>query len=115
MDCHIEIFHENRWLEAAQASFSDVVRNGFRASDCVFEYDLDFAFGQAPPPVSLALPVDADRHVLQAWPAFVYDLVPQGSGRRYSISNGMSSAMGSLSMAWTFTNCWRARPNFTKR
>jgi len=83
MDCHIEIFHENRWLEAAQASFSDVVRNGFRASDCVFEYDLDFAFGRAPPPVSLALPVDADRHVLQAWPAFLYDLVPQGNGRRF--------------------------------
>jgi serine/threonine-protein kinase HipA len=83
MDCHIEIFHEDRWLEAAQASFSDVVRNGFRANDCVFEYDLDFAFGEASPPVSLAVPVDADRHVLQAWPAFLYDLVPQGNGRRF--------------------------------
>lgn len=83
MDCHIEIFHEGRWLEAAQASFSDIVRNGFRANDCVFEYDLDYAFGEAPPPVSLALPVDVDRHVLQAWPAFLYDLVPQGNGRRF--------------------------------
>jgi serine/threonine-protein kinase HipA len=83
MDCHIEIFYDGRWLEAAQARFSDVVRNGFRANDCVFEYDLDYAFGQAPPPVSLARPVDADRHVLQAWPAFLYDLVPQGNGRRF--------------------------------
>lgn len=83
MDCHIEIFHEDQWREAAQASFSDVVRNGFRANDCVFEYDLDYAFGQAPPPVSLALPVDADRHALQAWPAFLYDLVTQGNGRRF--------------------------------
>jgi len=83
MDCHIEIFYEDRWVEAAQASFSDVVRNGFRANDCVFEYDLDYAFGQAPLPVSLALPVDADRHLLQAWPAFLYDLVPQGNGRRF--------------------------------
>jgi serine/threonine-protein kinase HipA len=83
MNCHIEIFHEDRWLEAAQASFSDVVRNGFRANDCVFEYDLDYAFRQAPPPVSLGLPVDADRHVRQAWPAFLYDLVPQGNGRRF--------------------------------
>jgi serine/threonine-protein kinase HipA len=83
MDSHIEIFHEDRWLDAARASFSDVVRNGFRESNCVFEYDLDFAFGVAPPPVSLALPVDADRHVLQAWPTFLYDLVPQGNGRRF--------------------------------
>jgi serine/threonine-protein kinase HipA len=83
MDCHIEVFHDGQWLEAAQASFSDVVCNGFRASDCVFEYDLDYAFGEAPPPVSLALPVDADRHRLQAWPAFLYDLVPQGNGRKF--------------------------------
>lgn len=83
MDCHIEIFHEGQWLEAARASLSDVVRNGFRASDCVFEYELDYAFGEATLPVSLALPVDAARHVLQAWPAFLYDLVPQGNGRRF--------------------------------
>jgi serine/threonine-protein kinase HipA len=83
MDCHIEIFNDGQWLEAAQASFSDVVRNGFRANDCVFEYDLDYAFGLNPLPVSLALPVDADRHALQAWPAFLYDLVPQGNGRRF--------------------------------
>jgi len=83
MDCHIEIFHDGQWLEAAFASFSDVVRNGFRANDCVFEYDLDYAFGDMPPAVSLAFPVDADRHVLQAWPAFLYDLVPQGNGRRF--------------------------------
>lgn len=83
MDCHIEIFSDGQWLEAAQASFSDVVRNGFRANDCVFEYDLDYAFGLTPPPVSLGLPVDADRHVLQTWPAFLYDLVPQGNGRRF--------------------------------
>ena len=83
MDCHIEIFHEGEWLEAAHASFSDVVRSGFRANDCVFEYDLDYAFGPTPLPVSLAVPVDVDRHVLQAWPAFLYDLVPQGNGRRF--------------------------------
>lgn len=83
MDCHIEIFHEGQWREAATASFSDVVRNGFRASDCVFEYDLDYAFGGMPSPVSLAFPVDADLHILQAWPTFLYDLVPQGNGRRF--------------------------------
>jgi serine/threonine-protein kinase HipA len=83
MDCHIEIFHEGQWLEAAQASFPDEVRNGFRAAGCVFEYDLHYAFGTAMLPVSLGFPVDADRHVLSAWPAFLYDLVPQGNGRRF--------------------------------
>jgi serine/threonine-protein kinase HipA len=83
MDCHIEIFHEDQWQEAAQVSFSDIVRNGFRANDCVFEYDLGYAFSAVPPAVSLAIPVDANRHVLQSWPAFLYDLVPQGNGRRF--------------------------------
>lgn len=96
MDCHIEIFHEGQWLEAAQASFSDLVRGGFRASDCVFEYDLDYAFGNAPPAVSLTIPVDADRHVLQAWPAFLYDLVPQGNGRRFLLDRlGLADAQAS--------------------
>lgn len=87
MDCHIEIFHEGQWVEAAQASFSDVVRNGFRPNDCVFEYDLPYAFGDAPSPVSLAIPVDADRHVGKAWPTFLYDLVPQGNGRRFLLDH----------------------------
>lgn len=83
MDCHVEIFYEGQWQEAARVSFSDVVRNGFRADDCVFEYELDYAFGNTPLPVSLTRPVDADRHVLQAWPTFLYDLVPQGNGRKF--------------------------------
>lgn len=87
MDCHIEIFHEGQWREAAQASFSDVVRSGFRPNDCVFEYDLAYAFGDAPSPVSLAIPVDADRHVGKAWPTFLYDLVPQGNGRRFLLDH----------------------------
>ncbi len=87
MDCHIEIFHDGRWLEAAQASFSDVVRNGFRPNDCVFEYDLPYAFGDAAAPVSLVMPVDADRHVRHTWPTFLYDLVPQGNGRRFLLGH----------------------------
>lgn len=83
MDCHIEIFHEDQWLEAAKASFSDVVRNGFRGNDCVFEYELDYAFSACPLPVSLAMPVDASRHLRSSWPTFLYDLVPQGNGRKF--------------------------------
>lgn len=83
MNCHIEIFHEGQWLEAAQASFSDVVRNGFREDKCVFEYDFHYAFGNTLLPVSLSLPVNLERYVLQSWPAFLYDLVPQGNGRKF--------------------------------
>lgn len=83
MDCNIEIFHHGQWREAAQASFSDVVRNGFRPNECVFEYDLHYAFGEEPAPVSLTIPVDADRHVRKVWPTFLYDLVPQGNGRKF--------------------------------
>lgn len=83
MDCHIEIFLHGKWQDAAQAQFSDVVHNGFRANDCVFEYDLPYAFSDAPAPVSLVMPVDADRHVQGSWPTFLYDLVPQGNGRRF--------------------------------
>lgn len=96
MDCHIEIFHEGQWLEAAVAIFSDKVHNGFRASDCVFEYDLLHALGDAPPPVSLTFPVDADRHALDACPAFLYDLVPQGNGRRFLLGElGLPDAQAS--------------------
>lgn len=87
MDCNIEIFEEGQWTGAAQVSFSDVVQNGFRPNNCVFEYDLQYAFGEAPSPVSLAIQVDADRHVRTAWPTFLYDLVPQGNGRRFLLDH----------------------------
>lgn len=96
MDCHIEIFHGGQWLEAAQIGFSDVVRNGSRANDCVFEYDFDYALGKGVPPVSLTMPVDLDRHVLQSCPAFLYDLVPQGNGRKFLLDElGLSDAQAS--------------------
>lgn len=83
MECHIEIFHDGQWQQAAYAHFSGVVLQGFRATSCVFEYDFDYAFADAPPPVSLRFPVDAARHNLNSWPTFLYDLVPQGNGRRF--------------------------------
>lgn len=96
MDCHIEIFQDGQWQEAAQVDFSDQVRNGFRANGCVFEYDLAYAFSDTPLPVSLTLPVNADRLVMQAWPAFLYDLVPQGNGRRFLLDRmGLPDAQAS--------------------
>lgn len=83
MDCHIDVFINDEWHLAAHADFSDVVRNGFRGTDCVFQYVLDYAVGAIHEPVSLTWPVDTARHQRSCWPAFLYDLVPQGNGRRF--------------------------------
>lgn len=83
MDCHIEVFLGDAWHVAGTVRFSDVVRHGFRADDCVFEYDFDYAFGDTRDPLSLVWPVDAERHQQGVWPAFMYDLVPQGNGRKF--------------------------------
>lgn len=96
MDCHIEVFNSGKWIEAAEVRFSDIVRRGFRADGCVFEYDFDYAFGTGLLPVSLKFPVDAALHQLTSWPSFLYDLVPQGNGRKFllerlKIADGQSS------------------------
>ena len=113
MDCHLEIFEGGQWVEAAQVSFSDVVRNGFRPSNCVFEYDLQYAFGEAPSQVSLSVPVDADRHVRTTWPTFLYDLVPQGNGRRFLLDHlqlpDSQAADASLLCAGAFNPIGRVR------
>jgi len=83
MDCHIELFADDAWHSAARVSFSDDVRAGFRGDECVFEYALDYVFGAVREPVSLTWPVDTERHKLSAWPSFLYDLVPQGNGRKF--------------------------------
>lgn len=55
-----------------------------RASGQTHAYSNDFHYAFAyTPPVSLALPVNLDRHVPQGWPNFLYDLVPQGNGRKF--------------------------------
>lgn len=86
MDCHIEVFIDDQWHAAAHVDFSDVVRNGFRGDDCVFEYDFDYAFGDTRESLALNWPVDAERHRQTQWPTFLYDLVPQGNGRKFLLN-----------------------------
>lgn len=77
MECHFQIFVDDNWVDCATLT----VRENQRGS--VFEYDLDYAFGGTLEPVSLGVPVDANHHTTAQWPAFFYDLIPQGSGRKY--------------------------------
>ncbi len=75
---HIEIFRDGRWVPAAQLEplGDDLAR---------VDYLPDYIFSDDPWPISLALPVgfspprpDGPPRA----PAFLYDLVPQGRGRR---------------------------------
>lgn len=83
MDCHIEIFANDEWHVAARIELSDVVRNGCRAADCFFAYDPTYVFGDVRKQIALGWPVDMERHRLAVWPAFLYDLVAQGNGRKF--------------------------------
>ena len=84
MECHFQIFVNDEWTDCATLSLRAGVGAGnVNNLGSVFEYDLDYAFGLTPEPVSLRFPVDADRHLLARWPAFFYDLIPQGSGRKF--------------------------------
>lgn len=82
MECHLQIFLENTWRDCAIITVPEPDQGGVNARS-VFEYDLDYAFESNSEPVSLAFPVEASRHAMGNWPAFLYDLIPQGSGRKF--------------------------------
>lgn len=83
MDCHFQIFADQRWQEAAVLSVTQPELGGVRGS-ATLEYDLQYAFSSIKPqPVSLAEPVTADILRTKHWPPFLFDLIPQGNGRKY--------------------------------
>lgn len=81
MESIIEIHQDGEWIPAAEIRHQE----GHRAR---FDYLPIYQFGNNPVPVSIALPVFGERNVLD-WnenptcPAFMFDLVPQGLGRKY--------------------------------
>lgn len=82
MACHFQIFVNDQWIDCAALTAREAGKRPGNAGS-VFEYDLDYAFGDTLEPVSLRLPVDANHHTFGHWPAFFYDLIPQGSGRKF--------------------------------
>jgi serine/threonine-protein kinase HipA len=81
METTIEIFISGEWVKAAELRHF----GGHRAT---FEYLPEYVFGYQAVPVSLAMPVTMTRHGVgeegaPVCPAFVFDLVPQGLGRKY--------------------------------
>lgn len=75
MDCTLQIFLDDQWVDCAQIDFNDGL--------CHWNHLVMYAVEHAHAPISLAEPVSTDIHTVRSLPAFLYDLVPQGGGRRY--------------------------------
>lgn len=75
MDYTLQIFLNDRWLDCAQ-----IEHNG---GLCQWNYFVRHAVEYPDAPLSLAEPVDLEIRTSRTLPAFLYDLVPQGAGRRF--------------------------------
>lgn len=81
MESIIEIHKDGQWIPAAEIRHHD----GHHAR---FDYLPIYQFGENPVPVSISLPIFGERTGLDGagrayCPAFMFDLVPQGLGRKY--------------------------------
>lgn len=75
MDCTLQIFVDDRWIDCAQIEFNGGL--------CQWNYPVTYAVDRTNVPLSLAERVDLGIRETRAIPAFLYDLVPQGAGRRF--------------------------------
>ena len=86
MQLHLQALIEGSWQRAAQLDFPTAAQG--RRGGCTFEYEYDYMLRWItdPPPlvaVSLGLPVQFNPTVWRRWPAFLDDLQPMGSARRW--------------------------------
>lgn len=91
MAAQIEIFIEGQWTPAASILELGIDR-------CRVEYLPEYMFSEAPAPISLGMPLEFEADVFstpdggglesvdRALPPFLFDLVPQGKGRKYLVS-----------------------------
>lgn len=82
MQCHFQIFHDDAWHDSAALTLLEPAGGNPRTTT-LLEYDLDYTFERHAVPVSLRYPVRVELQKLAQWPAFIFDLIPQGSGRKY--------------------------------
>jgi serine/threonine-protein kinase HipA len=75
MDCTLQTFLDDRWVDCAEIEL-----NG---SLCQWNHLVMYAVENTDAPLSLAEPVDMNLRAAQTMPAFLYDLAPQGAGRRF--------------------------------
>lgn len=80
MQAHLEIHLQGQWRECGTIDVTEPAKG--EAGAAQFSYDTHYAFSDSAP-VSLRYPVNLDLHSLPHWPAFLFDLLPQGRGRRF--------------------------------
>ncbi|WP_414450562.1 type II toxin-antitoxin system HipA family toxin [Burkholderia sp. 22PA0099] len=78
MDCTLQICLAGDWVDCAEIEFDGGL--------CQWNYDVGYAIEHMHAPISLAAPVELDIHSNPTLPAFLYDVVPQGAGRRFLLS-----------------------------
>ncbi|WP_322046336.1 HipA domain-containing protein [Paraburkholderia sp. J67] len=75
MERTLQIFLDDRWIDCAQIEF-----DGGR---CQWSFQIMYAVDHTSDPLSFVEPVDTEFRFGRTLPAFLYDLVPQGGGRRF--------------------------------
>lgn len=78
MDCTLQIFLHDQWVDCAQIDLNDGL--------CHWNYSVIYAVEHEDAPLSLSEPVDTDIRTARTLPAFLYDVVPQGDGRRFLLN-----------------------------
>ena len=63
MECHIQLFHVNVWIDCVVVAALDP-RLGGVSGHSFFEYELEYVFGGPNEPVSLTTPIDATNQTL---------------------------------------------------
>ena len=78
MDCTLQVFVGGRWVDCAEIELNGGL--------CQWNHLVRYAVEHADTRLSLAEPVDVDIRSARTLPAFLYDLVPQGAGRRFLLA-----------------------------
>jgi serine/threonine-protein kinase HipA len=85
MDCHIQIFLDNRWQTAAVFEPDPQTLDNGVAGGGRLQYDIDYAVtyrGNSDAELIPGLPVGFELFRFEQWPSFLVDLIPGGAGRR---------------------------------
>ncbi|CAB1056357.1 hypothetical protein D1BOALGB6SA_1093 [Olavius sp. associated proteobacterium Delta 1] len=102
MDCHIQIFLENRWKTAAVFEPDPRTLERGIAGGGRLQYDIDYAvayLGNRAAELIPGLTVGFELYRFAQWPPFLVDLLPAGAGRRTWLRR-MEAANDGPQMDW---------------
>lgn len=79
--CEFEIHIDGQWRECCTIEIDKPALGGAGASRIT--YDSEFVRNHKNSPASLCIPVIDDSTYFDQWTSFLFDLIPQGKGRKY--------------------------------